>query len=72
MRYYFKPMMPIYDRLVVAPTEWLMTDEARSFIAKSIWFCRQKFGHKQASLFRKALIYVGVIYPLVRRPASAA
>lgn len=61
--YYFKPMMPFASKFIHAETEWLMTREARTLIAKSIIHCRKFHGRAEAKAFHNYLVYLGVIYP---------
>lgn len=72
--YYFKPMMPFYNRFVAAPTAWLMSAEGRRLMAKAIWYCRKHHGRDQAKAFRDTLYVVGCVYPLAVRacPVDAA
>jgi hypothetical protein len=63
--YYFPPMMRLWGRFVGAPTEWLMSNEGRTFIAKAIKLCRKKHGHAEARRFHLGLVSVGCIYPLL-------
>jgi hypothetical protein len=65
--YYFTPMMPFWGRFVGASTEWLMSAEGRSLIAKSIKLCRAKYGRDEARRFWHGLITVGCIFPLVHK-----
>ena len=66
MSYTFKPMMPFYGRFVAADTAWLMSREGRRLIAKTIRFCRARYGRGQAKEFHNALMWVGCLYPLSR------
>ena len=65
MGYNFRPMMPFYNRILSAPTEWLMSRERRKLIAKAIKLCKAKHGRRKAIEFRDALLGVGCIYPFV-------
>jgi hypothetical protein len=65
--YYFKPMMPLYLKIIHAPTEWLMSAEGRRLIAKTLRLCRNRHGKQQARDFYNALTVNGAIYPILRK-----
>lgn len=65
MSYYFKPMMPFYNRFISASTEALMSQDVRSLIAKTIIHCRNVHGREEAKRFYSALIVTGIIYPQI-------
>lgn len=64
--YYFKPMMAIYGKIILAETGWLMSVDGRRLIAKAVRHCRNTHGRDRGREFFDALTVNGAIYPILR------
>jgi hypothetical protein len=56
-------MNPFIGKFISASTEWLMSQEGRRMLAKTLRFCRARYGRPEAVKFRDHLLWLGCLYP---------